>query len=185
MSRRLDLRGNVTAMYYGSPRARRWTLFLSLLAWTDKKADQLTVGSRKAVGAMFLAEVLGNPTKYPALPLPKTLDAEGAEQKLAEYYSNWIGQQGWSIAEDKAVREAIKKFAAANDANVFQTEAVTLPNKLIISVNPTADPPLPRSEMLGSRPALMRPQGSRPPPRWSVSQFPSEKQFQAMRIEPE
>jgi hypothetical protein len=37
---------------------------------------------------------------------------------------------------------AIKKFAAANDANVYQTEKVTLPNKLVISVDPTADPPL-------------------------------------------
>jgi hypothetical protein len=142
MQRRLDFRGNVTALYYGAPKSRRWVLFLSLLTWLDKYADLPTVNSRKAGGSMFLAEVLGNPARYPSLPLPKTLDADGAEQKLAEHYRNLIEHQGWTIAEDKALREAIKKFAAVNDASVFQTEKVTLPNKLVISMDPTTDAPL-------------------------------------------
>ncbi len=134
-----DFRGAVTGLYYGTPRARRWGEFLYLLSWLEKYAKMPTVYSRKAAGAMFLAEVLANPEKYPSLPLPKTLAGENAEEKLAECYRNRIEKSGWSVAEDRSLREALKKFAAANDLSVYKTQAVTLPNKLVVALDPDAD----------------------------------------------
>jgi hypothetical protein len=143
MSRRQDFRSNLTALYYGSPKSRRWSLLVDLLTWSEKEyADLPVAGSRKAVGAMFLAEVLATPAKYPSLPLPKSLDAVGAEETLARHYRRVIDRQSWTLAEDRSLREAIKKLAAANDANVYQTERVTLANKLGVSVDPAAEGPL-------------------------------------------
>ena len=85
-----DFRSNVTGLYYGTPKARRWGLFLYLLAWKNDYAKLPTVNARKANGAMFLAEVLTEPSKYPSLPLPKEEPAEKTEEKLAEQYRDWI-----------------------------------------------------------------------------------------------
>lgn len=137
-----DFRGNVTGLYYGTPKARRWGEFLYLLAWKEKYAKMPNVNSRKAAGAMFLAEVLDDPSKYPSLPLPKTVPADAAEEKLAEHYRNWIEKHGWTVAEDLALRKAIQAFAAANESGIYRTQQVTLPNKLKVSLDPEADAPL-------------------------------------------
>ena len=70
LDRYQEFRGHLAGLYYGTPKARRWGLFLYLLSWMDKYSQMPTVGSRKAAGAMFLAEILANPAKYPSIPLP-------------------------------------------------------------------------------------------------------------------
>ena len=120
--RYLDFRGNVTALYYGTPKSRRWGEFLYLLAWNKKYAQMPNVNARKAAGAMFLAEVLSEPSKYPSLPLPKSPAAENTEERLAEHYRNWIEKHGWTVAEDLAMRKAIQSFALANDEGVLRTQ---------------------------------------------------------------
>lgn len=142
MDRYQEFRGHLAGLYYGTPKARRWGLFLYLLSWMEKYSQMPTVCSRKAAGSMFLAEVLGNPGKYPSIPLPGTLPADGAEEKLAEHVRNKIERHSWTIAEDKALREAIKSFAAANESGVLQTQKATLANKLAVSLDPEADKPL-------------------------------------------
>jgi hypothetical protein len=134
-----DFRGNVTALYYGTPKTRRWGEFLYLLAWNEKYARMPNVNARKAAAALFLAEVLTEPSKYPSLPLPKAAPVEKTEEKLAEHYRNWIERHGWTVAEDIALRKAIQAFAAANDQNVFRTQQVVLPNRLKVSLDPEAD----------------------------------------------
>lgn len=139
LSRYQDFRGNVTALYYGTPKTRRWGVFLYLLSWMEKYNQMPTVGSRKAAGAMILAELLTNTANYPSIPLPSELPAEGAEAILAEHVRNKIEKHGWTIAEDKSLRDAIKAFAAANETGVLTTQKVTLPNKLQVSLDPEAD----------------------------------------------
>ena len=68
-----DFRGNLAGLYYGTPRARRWGEFLYMLMWLDKYKDMPNRNSRKACAAMFLAEFLANPAKYPSLTLPDAL----------------------------------------------------------------------------------------------------------------
>ena len=139
MLRYQDFRGNVTALYYGTPKSRRWGEFLYLLAWNKKYAQMQNVNARKAAGAMFLAEVLSEPSKYPSLPLPKSAPAENTEEKLAEHYRNWIEKHSWTVAEDLAMRKAIHAFALANDEGVLRSQQVALPNRLKVSLDPAAD----------------------------------------------
>ncbi len=136
-----DFRGDVTGLYYGTPKARRWGEFLYLLSWKEKYAQMPTVYARKANGALFLVEVLTEPSKYPSLPVPKNVPAENTEDKLAEQYRNWIEKHAWTVAEDIALRKAIQEFAAANnEPDLIRTkQVVTLPNKLKISLDPAAD----------------------------------------------
>lgn len=139
LTRYQEFRGHLTGLYYGTPKARRWGLFLYLLSWMEKYSQMPAVGSRKAAGSMFLAEVLANPAKYPSIPLPAALPEDGAEEKLAEHVRSKIERHGWTIAEDKALREAIKTFAAANETGILQTQKAALPNKLAVSLDPEAD----------------------------------------------
>ena len=127
-------------LYYATPKARRWGEFLYLLAWKEMYAKMPIVNARKANGAMFLVEVLTDPSKYPSLSVPKDVPAEKTEEKLAEHYRDWIEKHGWTVAEDMALRKAIREFAAANESALFRTQqVVTLPNKLKIWLDPEGD----------------------------------------------
>jgi hypothetical protein len=137
-----ELRGDVTGLYYGTPKARRWGLYLYLLAWKDEFAKLPTVNARKAAGAAFLLEVLTEPSRYPSLLPPKEVPAEKTEEKLAEYYRDWIETHGWTLAEDVWLRKAISSFAVAN----FQWEPIRSKQLLVlnkqqikISLDPVGD----------------------------------------------
>jgi len=138
-----DFRADVTALYYTTPPSRRWCLWLCLAAYMEKYAKGPLSGSRRAAGAMFLVEVLKSPSKYPSVKLPDTLPAESAEETLAIDLKNKDTRDGcWTIAEDKAFREAVRAFAAANDRTVLDTSRVTLPNALPFAVQAEDDAPL-------------------------------------------
>jgi hypothetical protein len=98
--------------------------------------------SRRAASAVLLMEVLRSPATYPSLPLPDTLDAENAEEKLATHFKFMIKRQSaWTIAEEKAFRAAVKVFATVNEQKVLETGKVTLPNNLILAMMPGEDKP--------------------------------------------
>jgi hypothetical protein len=134
-------RSDVTSFYYGTPTARRWSAFLYLVTWKPHYAAQADALARKANAAMFLVEALTDPAKYPTLSVPRSVAADGAEEKLAGQYANWIEKHAFTVAEDIALRKAIQKFAAANnDPLLLRTQQiVTLPNKLAISLDPAGD----------------------------------------------
>ena len=135
-----DFRSDVTGLYYATPKARRWGEYLYLLGWKDMYAKMPTINARKANGAMFLVEVLTDASKYPSLSPPKEIPAEKTEEKLAEYYRDWIETHGWTVAEDIALRKAIAKFALANESDLVRSQQmVMLPNKLRISLDPEED----------------------------------------------
>jgi len=141
LSRYLQFRGNVSGAYYGTPRARRWNFWLDLASYEEKYAKMPAIMSRKAVAAMFMAEVIGHREKYPSIKVPGSLPAEDAERKLAEALRGWIGPHALTLAEDQTLRAAISAFAAANIANVRQSGMVTLPNGLKVALDPEADAP--------------------------------------------
>ena len=141
IQRYLDFRGNVTGVYYAPPRSRHWGLFLFSLAYLEKYAKMPTVMSRRALGAMFAAEVAAHPERYPSLPLPKTLPADGAEAKLVLHLKDWIEKHGWTLAEDRALREATRALAVANENSTLQSSLVKLANGTMVSLDPAADTP--------------------------------------------
>ena len=137
----LDFRGNLTAMYYGTPPVRRWGLHIFLAAFMPEFGKGPGAVPRKAVASMLLAEILKSPATYPSLPLPDTLEADGAEAKLAVHYKFMISRKAaWTIAEDKAFRVAVRSFAFANEQKVLDAGGkVTLPNNLTLSLMPGED----------------------------------------------
>jgi len=142
LSRYLDFRGNVGGVYYGMPRARRWGLWLYMAAYMDKYSHGDAYMGRRAVGAMFVTEVVAHPDKYPSIKLPREVPADGAEGKTALALKDWIEGHGWTVGEDKSIREAIKTFAMANEKTTQASNLVTLANGLTLALDPEVDKPL-------------------------------------------
>ena len=140
LSRYLEFRGNVAGAYYGNPRARRWAMFLDLASYGDKYAKMPSIMSRKAIGAMFMEEVVAHRSTYPSIKLPESLPAD-AQAKLFNDLKSQVDERGFTFAEDRALREAIKTFALANELKVKQTGKVTLPSGLAVSLDPESDKP--------------------------------------------
>lgn len=109
----------------------------------DKYAKSPSVMSRKAVGAMFVSEVLGHRSRYPSISLPDPLPDDGIEPKLAEHLREWVEKHPLTLAEDEALREAVKAFAAANGGakaeGVRRSGKVTLGNGTEVMLDPDAD----------------------------------------------
>ena len=142
-NRYIDFRGNLAALYYTTPAARRYALHIYLASFMDKYGKGPLVNTRRAVGAFLLSELLAQPSAYPSLKLPKALKTDQSEQELATHFKHAINRGStWTIAEDRAFREALKAFAAANDRTVFETQQLTLPNKLTLSLDDKEDAPL-------------------------------------------
>ncbi len=129
----------VTAAYYGKPRTRQWAFFLGLDAYFGDHMTESGFIPRKPVGAMFIAEIVGHPKQYPDFRLPSAVDPNTAENRLANGLFLEIGNARLSFAEDKALRDAVKQFAAANGSSVLNTGRVTLSNKQIVSLDPAQD----------------------------------------------
>lgn len=138
----LDFRGNLAGVYYGSPRARQWGLWLYMHSYLDKYAKMQTINARKAVAAAFLMELLANPKKYPSIKLPAELEAENAEEKLALAVSGNVEKRGWTLAEDRSIREAMKLLAAANEGAMKNAGKIALPAGQALSLDPDQDAPL-------------------------------------------
>ena len=136
----VGFRGSLTALYYGTPPIRRWGLHIFLAAFMPEYGKGDMAAARRAAAAMFLVEVLKSPSTYPSLPLPDSLEAEKAEEKLAVHYKFMVTRKSaWTIAEDKAFRAAVKAFAFANEQKVLEGGKVTLPNNLTFAMMPGED----------------------------------------------
>ena len=144
LNRYMSFRSNLTAFYYCTPSARRYAMHVYMASfYYDKWGKDPRSGARRAACAMVLCEVLDAPTLYPSLKLPPNLPARGAEEALGQHYKRAIKRGAtWTIAEDRRFRQAIKRFAAANDKSVLRTEKVTLPNGLLFAMDAKADEPL-------------------------------------------
>ena len=139
LTRVLDFRGNVAAAYYASPRSRQWALFLSMHYYQSKYQKSSNVMSRKALGAMFAAEVLAHRSDYPSVPFPDTLAPDNAEESLVAGFHKWIEKHQWTFAEDKLMRDALRAFALANNPVIRTGGPVKLANGLEVALDPDAD----------------------------------------------
>jgi len=133
------LRQEITAGYYGTPRARQWAVFLGLDAYFGDHVTAEGFIARKPVGAMFIAEVAGHPAQYPDIQLPGSVDPSNAENRLATGLMREIGSVHWSFEEDKALREAVRQFGMANGTNVFNTGRIAFSNKQVMALDPAVD----------------------------------------------
>lgn len=144
LNRFLEFRAHVTSACYAGPRARRLALWQSISGWSHEYENVPTVMSRKAVGILFAVEFFSHEPSYPTLKRPEEPPADGAESKMIWSLQEQIRQHGLSFAEDRALREAIRAFAAANasEPRARSSGKLTLPGGLFIGLDPAADKPL-------------------------------------------
>lgn len=138
-ARFVEFRGDVTSLYYATPRARRWVAFVGMISFEDKYKDQNTIGSRRALGAFVMTEVAGNPKKYPSLRLPLSVTGDNVEQELADHFSKLLEKGTLTLTEDKSLREAVKAFAGGNYIEAYKNSSVMLPNKLQMALDIDTD----------------------------------------------
>ena len=142
--RYVTFRGNVTGMYYCTPRARRLAVWNAVAGYSGEYARLPDVMARKAMALFYVAEVLGHRQNYPTIKPPQEPPAEGAESKIVLELQEWIVHNNLTFAEDKALHRAIKTFANANanEQKFRQTGKLVLPNGLFVALDPAADKPL-------------------------------------------
>ena len=139
IQRFVDFNGNLAGVYYGTPMARRWGLFLFCDMYLNQYAAMTIVNSRKAVGAMFLAEVVAHRAKYPSIRIGETIPDDKIEETLCIALKNYIEKHPWTLAEDKYLREQLKAFVILNQKELMQTGNVRLPNGLLVALDPAED----------------------------------------------
>jgi hypothetical protein len=140
--RYLAFRGNITAAYYATPRARRLALWQAISGWSHEYDKSKTIMATRALGVMLAAEVLGHPQLYPSVKWPQEPPADGSESKMVWALQEWIRFHELPVAEDITLREAIKAFATANEGKTRQTGRAILSNGLSLSLDPVEDQPL-------------------------------------------
>ena len=139
LMRYLDFRSNITAVYYATPHARRWGLWLCLAMYVGENAGNPLRSAREAIAVMFMSEVVANPAKYPSIQLPKTLPPGDVEEKLAWELRLWIEKHGWTLVEDKYLRDTFAAFAKVNARQAHLKGQITLANGLIVALDPEKD----------------------------------------------
>ncbi len=114
---------------------------LSLDAFAEHYAKKQTFIPRKPFGAMVMAEIVGHPWKYPSIRIPNNVQGGGgnSEQKLAASFMTQVERTVLPLAEDRALRDAIKEFGMANMNSVITSGQVKLSNKLTIELDPEKD----------------------------------------------
>ena len=142
LTRYLSFRGNVAGAYYATPRARRLALWEGISGWSHEYDKAGMFMPMRAIGILLATEVLGHPETYPSIKWPEEPPADGAESKMIWALQEWIRYHELPLAEDRALRDALKAFATVNEGHTRQTGLATLPNKLTLSLDPDADKPL-------------------------------------------
>lgn len=142
LRRYLLFRGNVAGAYYATPRARRLALWEGISGWSHEYDHAGMYMPMRTIGILLVAEVLGRPETYPSIKWPEEPPADGAESKMIWELQKWIRYHELPLNEDRALRDAFKSFAAANEGHTRQTALAVLPNKLMLSLDPEADQPL-------------------------------------------
>jgi hypothetical protein len=120
---------NLTSLYHCSPKARRTAMLIHTRALRGQENAEAYVRSCRAMAALFLAEALQEPKKWPSVKLPWDVPARDVERSTAAYvYANL--EPSWTLDEDRALREALRKLLKVNGAQVLRARGrIQLPNK--------------------------------------------------------
>lgn len=100
---------DMTALYHCSPRARLATLLIRLDSLEWYREVECHARGAHGIGAILLTHFLEKPDKWPSIHLPPEVPKEDVERKTIIYVYEHIDPK-WTLAEDKALRELVKKF---------------------------------------------------------------------------
>ncbi len=121
---------DLTAIYHCGPRARLATLMIRL---DDIESGRELEGHSRAsyaIGSLLLSEILGNPAKWPSFHFPGQVPAKDIERNTIIYMYENI-DPGYTLAEDRAIRELVSKFIGSQGEQVLRSKGeFKLSNKL-------------------------------------------------------
>ena len=130
---------DISALYHSSPKARLCAMLLRTtgLAEEYNELEPHTRGSN-AVGALFLAEVLSNPAKWPSVHLPaKVPDADTELETIIYVYENI--DPNWTLEEDRQLREFASNVVRIGDRIFSSKGMIPLASKLPFSLMEAQD----------------------------------------------
>ena len=121
---------DLTAVYHSSPHARRAALLLRLDEIESNRESEPHTRAALGVGSLLLSEFLAAPQKWPSLHFPPKVPDTDAERNTILYVYRTM-DKSWTLAEDRALREIVRKFIVAQGTLVLRRRGqVTLPNGL-------------------------------------------------------
>jgi hypothetical protein len=142
---------DMTALYHSSPKARRVQLFIRTRGIRDGHVKDPHTRGGHAVGSLWLSNILANPTnvkkRWPTVHLPAEVDKDNAEIEAITYLYDHFDPD-WTLAEDKQLREYLKRFLmtkkrgsrySQGEAVLRDRGTVTLPNGLEFKLLPWQD----------------------------------------------
>lgn len=121
---------DMTALYHAGPKARLTTLLFRIDAIEEDSEDECHARSAMAIASLLLANILPDLSKWPSVHLPPAVPDKDVERQTALYVYDHL-DPNWSLGEDKALREIVKKFIFDKGEQVLRGKGdVQLPNRL-------------------------------------------------------
>ena len=117
-----------TAIYHGSPGARRATLMMRLDELSNYDENEVHTRAAHSINSIILADVLTKPDKWPSFHLPGKLPTKQVELNTIIYMlEHW--DPYWTVTEDKNLRDLIQRTVHKQGERVFRRRGVlALPN---------------------------------------------------------
>jgi hypothetical protein len=123
--------GNLTSMYHCGPKARRTAMLMYASEMQQKASAEGFVRACRAISALFLTKVLADPSKWPSVNLPHSVPTGQVEEKTGIHAFQNV-EPTWTIAEDRAWREALLAFFRVNRERALRGRGrLILPNKTL------------------------------------------------------
>lgn len=132
---------DVTAIYHATPRARLTAMLSRLDSLDEFDENEPHARAAYAIGVLFMTDVLANPANWPSVHLPPAVPETEAERLTLIYLYEHI-DAGWTLAEDKALRDLAYRTVKVQGDTIFRAKGVIpLPNKLTVCLMAAQDRP--------------------------------------------
>lgn len=113
---------DMTSLYHSDPPARRLAMMFRTDSLEANDTRDPHVRAGHAIGAMILAEVLSDPSKWPSFHLPKKTPPKDPERVCILHLWDHL-DPGWTFAEDKAIRSLVYEFIRRKGKLVLTSRA--------------------------------------------------------------
>jgi len=125
---------DITSIYHCSPHARLAAMMLRLDEFRDYSEGECHTRAGHAIGSLILSHVLSRPEDlkrtWPSIHLPPKVPDKEVELKTLIYMYEHIDPK-WTLAEDRQLREFIRKFIMSQGEKVLRRGGeLKLPGRL-------------------------------------------------------
>ncbi len=130
---------DMSALYHSSPHARLATMAMRIDGIEDNRDEEAHNRASQGIGSLLLTNWLMEPAKWPSIHFPPAIPPDEIERRSITYVYGHI-DVGWTVAEDRALRELVKKYMETKGDSTLRSKGeVQLPNKLSFKMIATDD----------------------------------------------